>query len=153
MERKSRDTIIQTFKTEPKNTGDPTDNRKFCQLRPKPEKIGAKSGSNTYTPLPQQERIKKMYRDGASIRAIARAEGKARETVTKIVRSADLEIQNEAYEHFFQQQMVKVLDKVIPALERGLESKDGAKLGFELLDRLELISPKQRLCPRCRRKW
>jgi hypothetical protein len=153
MERKSRDTIIQTFKTEPKNTGDPTDNRKFCQLRPKPEKIGAKSGPNTYTPLPQQERIKKMYCNGASIRAIARGEGKARETITKIVRSADLEIQKEAYEHLFQQQMVKLLDKVIPALERGLESKDGAKLGFELLDRLELISPKQRLCPRCRRKW
>jgi hypothetical protein len=95
-----------------------------------------------------------MYCDGASIRAIARAEGKARETVTKIVRSADLEIQREVYADFVQRQMVKLADHVFPALEYALEhSKYGAKLGLELLDRMGLIEPKQRLCPRCRRKW
>jgi len=50
-----------------------------------------KRGTRTYTPLEQQERIKQKYIAGKFIRQIAREEGKARETVTKIVRSPDME--------------------------------------------------------------
>jgi Helix-turn-helix domain len=49
------------------------------------------NGSRTYLPPLQVERIKLRYVEGKSLRQIAAEEGRARQTITKIVRSPEMQ--------------------------------------------------------------
>jgi Helix-turn-helix domain len=49
------------------------------------------NGNRTYLPPLQVERIKLRYVEGESLRQIAAQEGRARQTITKIVRSPEMQ--------------------------------------------------------------
>ena len=112
-------------------------------------------GQDKPSPPAQQQRIQEKYTvGGKSIRQISKEEGKARETITKIVHSADMEMQREAWAREIQREMLELAREAIPALARAVKySKNGGKLAFDILERAGIIPPKERLCPRCRRKW
>ncbi len=87
--------------------------------------------------------------DGMSIRQIAEEEHKARETVTKIVRSASMDEIGQRME----QQLLALADEVVRAITRAVKySKDGSRLAFELAERWGAIPPKPRaICKHCGR--
>jgi hypothetical protein len=109
-----------------------------------------KIGLGTYTPPPQQQRIKQKYMDGMSIRQIAREEHKARETVTKIVRSADMdEVVDRMREKLF-----ALADKCVDRITYAVQFEQaGAWMAFELAERWGAIPPKPHaICRFCGRK-
>jgi hypothetical protein len=123
--------------------------RKLYQALPNPLKSGRKIRGISHVPGPQQQRIKSKYISGASIRQIAREEGRARETITKIVRSKDMvQMVQEQREKFFGR-----LDEILEALFRSIkESKDGGKLAYECLKDAGIIpSRNSKRCIYCGR--
>src|SRR5258708_30622298 len=100
---------------------EPRDNREsHTNVLPRSSKRGSKTrkiGLNTYTPPPQQQRIKQKYMDGMSIRKIAREENKARETVTKIVRAPDMD---EVVERM-KEKLFALMDKCVDAITYAVE--------------------------------
>jgi hypothetical protein len=88
-------------------------------------------------PLPQRERILQQFVSGKSIRAISREEGRARETVTAIVRSKRMgEIVSE-----MQIAHLGLLDKAVESLRRALERDDEGWLSFRMLEEAGFIKP------------
>lgn len=98
------------------------------------EEISQKGPKSTTTaeitvPLPQQLRIMERHFAGESIRKISRAEDRARETVTKIVRSQEMR----SYVAALRERLYGFGDYALAAVEHGLcEGKD-ARLGYRLL--------------------
>ena len=149
-----RKVLPQRVRPRSGSTTDSARNREVNQVPPKPGEIDGKSAFNTYTPLPQQERIKKKYADGMSIREIARKEGKARETITKIVRSPEMQALIQASAQRLRDEFVEIAQEIAPAIVYALRySPDGGKLAFELADRFGALPPRKRLCPRCKRVY
>ena len=104
--------------------------RKLYQALPKPPKSRRKNRGISHVPGPQQQRIKSKYIKGESIRRIAREEGRARETITRVVRSKDMQqMVQEQREKFFGS-----LDEILEALFRSIkETKDGGWLAYRCL--------------------
>lgn len=150
MKKKSGGSLPQLYA--PKDR--PSDNRggqnKGLPRSAKTGKKRRKIGPGTYTPPPQQLRIKQKYMDGMSIRHIAKEEHKARETVTKIVRSASMDEIVQRME----QQLLGLADEIVRAITRAVKySKDGGWLAFELAERWGAIPPKPHaVCRYCGRK-
>jgi transposase-like protein len=149
MEKRAENNSIQLYTRIHKPGGSRVRQKKVYRGRPKCVKRRKKTGFRTYTPLPQQERIKQKYSDGMSIRRIAREEHKARETVTKIVRTLDKAVHLAR----LKQQIFGLMEAVVPALERALDSpKDGAWIAMELATRFGILPPKPKWqCPHCGR--
>jgi len=150
MKKKKLDSLLQLYTPKGTASMERVFQRKALPRSAKNRKKGRNIGLRTYTPPPQQQQIKRKYMEGMSIRQIAREEHKARETVTKIVRSPDME---EIVERL-RQQMIPVLDEVVPALFRALKySEDGGWLAFELAERFGGIPPKPyAICRHCGRR-
>src|SRR5882762_2289555 len=132
---------IQLYAPKDEPVGNRGGQDKVLPRSAKTRKKRRKIDLRTYTPPPQQQRIKRKYMDGMSIRQIAREEHKARETVTKIVHSADMsEIVQRMREKLF-----ALMDECIDAITRAVKySKDGGWLAFELAERWGAIPPKPR---------
>src|SRR5262245_54983840 len=80
-------------------------------------------------PGPQSQRIMHRYTAGQSIREISRKEGRARETVTKIVKSDEMQ-------EFVQQMRERLYGLGIDALDavrHGLNEKKDSQLAYRLL--------------------
>lgn len=84
----------------------------------------------TTIPTPQSERIMQRYASGQSIRKISRSEGRARQTVTKIVRSEDM--RKCACE--LRERLYALGDHALAAVEDGLVQQKDARLGYRLLE-------------------
>ncbi|HEX4542495.1 MAG TPA: hypothetical protein VH114_04955 [Candidatus Acidoferrum sp.] len=73
---------------------------------------------------------------GMSIRQIAKEEGKARETVTKIVHSEEMQQQVKR----MREELYGLIPDIIEVLRRAIVSgKLGARLAIELLDRFGIF--------------
>src|ERR1019366_6741193 len=80
-------------------------------------------------PAPQSERILQRYITGESIREISREEGRARQTVTKIVRSDQMQSYVQAMrEHFY-----GLGDDALAAVQHALQQQKDAQLAYRLL--------------------
>jgi len=88
-------------------------------------------------PAPQAERIKQMFVQGYSIRRISREEGRARQTIVRIVRSED--VQN------FVKQMQGELWGLIPAaigtLRHELETNKNSQLAYQVIKDIGVFLP------------
>ena len=88
-------------------------------------------------PAPQAERIKQMFVQGYSIRRISREEGRARQTIVRIVRSED--VQN------FIKQMQEELWGLIPAaigtLRHELETNKNSQLAYQMIKDIGIFLP------------
>jgi hypothetical protein len=98
-------------------------------------KLPIKRGS--LVPAPQVERIKQMFVQGYSIRQISREEGRARQTIVRIVRSED--VQN------FVKQMQEELWGLIPAaigtLRHELETNKNSQLAYQIIKDIGVFLP------------
>ena len=92
--------------------------------------------------FPQRERIKQRYVAGQSIREIAREEGRARETVTKIVRSPDMErMVRQMRERYY-----GLADDALESLRRALERETNGRLAHQVLKDVGVVpSPEERM--------
>jgi hypothetical protein len=80
-------------------------------------------------PAPQSERILQRYITGESIREISREEGRARQTVTKIVRSDQMQSYVQAMrEHFY-----GLGGDALAAVQHALQQQKDAQLAYRLL--------------------
>jgi hypothetical protein len=95
-----------------------------CQNLPNSTKI-----PETMIPAPQRERIMQRHTLGQSIRRIAREENRARETVTKIVRSDDMR----AYVTGLRERFYGLGDLALSAVEHALSLAKDSQLGYRLL--------------------
>jgi hypothetical protein len=88
-------------------------------------------------PAPQAERIKQMFVQGYSIRRISREEGRARQTIVRIVRSED--VQN------FIKQMQEELWGLIPAAigtqRHELETNKNSQLAYQIIKDIGVFLP------------
>jgi hypothetical protein len=94
-----------------------------------PRKSGSRKGTS-YVPYPQRERIKQEFIQGKNISAIARQEGRHWETISKIVKEADV------LEHVknLRAQFFGGLEEALQlAFDYIRNSKDGGKLAYEML--------------------
>jgi hypothetical protein len=108
------------------------------QSLPKPRKKGFSS-----VPPPQRERILRRYIEGQSIRRISREEGRARETVTKIVRSAN---EVESYVQRMQEAYIRLGAEAVQAVRYAIVVKKDGWLAHQLLKDVGVAST---TCPRC----
>jgi len=147
--KKTAISSIQLYAPKDEPSGNRGGQDKVLPMSAKTRKKRRKIDLRTYTPPPQQQRIKRKYMDGMSIRQIAEEEHKARETVTKIVRSASMDEIGQRME----QQLLALADEVVRAITRAVKySKDGSRLAFELAERWGAIPPKPRaICKHCGR--
>ena len=89
-----------------------------------------------YVPESQRLRILQRHISGESIRKIARAEGRCRETVPRVVHSEEAE----EYIARRREEFVGLADDAIAAVREGLRSaKDGAWLAWEILKALGIV--------------
>lgn len=89
----------------------------------------------TIVPPPQSQRIMQRYADGQSIREISRREGRARETVTRIVRSDEMQtFVNEMRERFY-----GLGCDAMDAIRHTLRQKKDGQLGYRLLTDIGVI--------------
>jgi hypothetical protein len=88
-------------------------------------------------PAPQAERIKQMFVQGYSIRRISREEGRARQTIVRIVRSEDVQS--------FIKQMQEELWGLIPAamgtLRHELETNRNSQLAYQMIKYIGIFLP------------
>lgn len=150
MNKKKRTSLLQLYVPQTGVSIEHASQRKALPKSTKNAKKGPNTGLRTYTPPPQQQRIKQKYMDGMSIRRIAREEHKARETVTKIVRSPEMdEIVEEIKE-----KLIALADKCVERITHAVQfEKDGGWLAFELAERWGAIPPKPHvICRFCGRK-
>jgi hypothetical protein len=106
------------------------------QSKPIPAKRAA-----SRIPAPQSIRIMQRYAQGASIRKIAREEGRDRAAVTKIVKSPEMH----AHVERMREKFYGLADLAIAAVQQALEDGD-AQVGYRiLLDMGVIPSPEQRM--------
>jgi hypothetical protein len=126
-----------------------TEEQGLYQALPKPLKGRKSIGGISHVPGPQQQRIKAKYINGSSIRQIAREEKRARETITRIVRSKDMQqMVLEQRDRFF-----GAMDEVLEALLRSIQhGKDGGWLAYRCLRDAGIIpSRESKRCIYCGR--
>jgi hypothetical protein len=87
-----------------------------------------KSG-HSHVPRPQRERIVSRFIQGQCIRQIAREEGRSRETITKIVRSEDVQ----RYVTDLRERYISLGQEALAALTRALRSSKDGKLAHQVL--------------------
>jgi hypothetical protein len=80
-------------------------------------------------PAPQSERILQRFIVGQSIREISREEGRARQTVTKIVRSDKVQ----AYVQGMRERFYGLGDDALAAVQYALQQQKDAQLAYRLL--------------------
>lgn len=98
-----------------------------------------KNGHGTYVPPSQVERIKLKFVQGKSLRRIAREEGRARQTVTKIIRSADMQQHIDRARGMLYGILSDAADTVYCQIV-DVESQTGdPRLAFQLLERVGVI--------------
>ena len=92
--------------------------------QPKSTKLG-----HSHVPRPQQERIVSKFIQGQGIRQIAREEGRSRETISKIVRSEDVQ----KYVAELREQYIGLGREAMAALTRALRTSKDGKLAHQIL--------------------
>jgi hypothetical protein len=91
--------------------------------------------NHSHVPRPQQERIVSKFIQGRGIRQIAREERRSRETVTKIVRSEDVQ----KYVAELREQYIGLGREALAALTRALRSSTDGKLAHQVLVDLDVV--------------
>jgi hypothetical protein len=88
-------------------------------------------------PAPQIERIKQKFVQGYSIRKISREEGRARQTIVRIVRSED--VQN--FVKQMQEELCGLIPAAIGALRHELEANKNSQLAYQLVRDIGVFPP------------
>ena len=86
-------------------------------------------------PAPQSERILQRYITGESIREISREEGRARPTVTKIVRSDEVQ----AYVQAMRERFYGLGTDALAAVQHALQQQKDPQLAYRLLIDLGVV--------------
>jgi hypothetical protein len=92
-------------------------------------------GNHSHVPRPQQERIVSKFIQGRGIRQIAREERRSRETVTKIVRSKDVQ----KYVAELREQYIGLGREALAALTRALRTSNDGKLAHQVLVDIDVV--------------
>lgn len=101
----------------------------------------SKTPEITTVSTPQSVRITERYTAGQSIREISREEGRARETVPRIVRSSEMT----AHASRLRERLYGLGDHAVAAVEHALRQDRDAQLGYRLLMDLGVVpSPGER---------
>src|SRR5580704_10176759 len=100
------------------------------QNQPIPTKM-----TRTIIPAPQSARIMQRHIAGESIREIARVEGRDRATVTKIVRSDEMQV----FVQNLRERFYGLAFDAMNAVERSLQHQQDARLGYQLLRDIGVI--------------
>jgi hypothetical protein len=99
--------------------------------------------SGTTVPSPQAQRILCRYVGGASVREIARIEKRDRATISKIVKSEQME----SYVTSMREKFYALADDAIYSVQKALQAGD-AELGYRLLKDVGIVpSAKQEIQP------
>jgi hypothetical protein len=85
--------------------------------------------NQSHVPAPQRERIVGKFIEGKGIRQISREEGRSRETITKIVRSEDVQ----SYVANLKQQYISLGQLALETFTRALRSSMDGKLAHQVL--------------------
>ena len=85
--------------------------------------------NHSHVPRPQQGRIVSKFIEGKGIRQISREEGRSRETVTKIIRSEDVQ----SYIAELRESYLALGREVLAALTRALRTSRDGKLAHQVL--------------------
>ena len=88
-------------------------------------------------PAPQIERIKQKFVQGYSIRKISREEGRARQTIVRIVRSED--VQN--FVKQMQEELWGLIPAAIGALRHELEANKNSQLAYQIIRDIGVFPP------------
>jgi len=88
-------------------------------------------------PAPQAERIKQKFVQGYSIRKISREEGRARQTIVRIVRSED--VQN--FVKQMQEELWGLIPAAIGALRHELEANKNSQLAYQIIRDIGVFLP------------
>src|SRR5579862_5194272 len=88
-------------------------------------------------PAPQAERIKQKFVQGYSIRKISREEGRARQTIVRIVRSED--VQN--FVKQMQEELWGLIPAAIGALRHELETNKNSQLAYQIIRDIGVFLP------------
>ena len=86
-------------------------------------------------PPPQRERILQRYVAGESIVKISREEHRNRETVTRIVRSEDME----RFVRAMREQLYGLTGDALTAIRHSLQEKKDGRLAFDILSAIGVI--------------
>jgi hypothetical protein len=103
---------------------------KVGRVRPKSTKT-----SRTIVPPPQSARIVQKFITGRSIRQIAREEGRDRATITKIVRSS--EVQN--YVEKIREQYFGLGELALSAVRKAIQEEKDGRLAYQLLKDIGVV--------------
>jgi hypothetical protein len=93
--------------------------------------------SSSLVPAPQAERIKQKFVQGCSIRKISREEGRARQTIVRIVRSED--VQN--FVKQMQEELWGLIPAAIGALRHELEANKNSELAYQIIQDIGVFLP------------
>jgi hypothetical protein len=88
-------------------------------------------------PAPQAERIKQMFVQGYSIRRISREEGRARQTVVRIVRSEDVQ----SFIKQMQEELWGLIPAAIGTLRYELETNKNSQLAYQMIKDIGIFLP------------
>ncbi len=80
-------------------------------------------------PAPQSERIRQQFIAGQGIREISREEGRARQTVTKIVRSKKMQ----AYVQAMREKFYGLGDLALAGVQHAVQQQKNGQLAYRLL--------------------
>ena len=100
------------------------------QNQPKPAKM-----TRTIVPAPQSTRIMQRYVSGESIRQIAREENRDRATVTKIVRSDEMQ----SVVLKLRERLYGVGCDAMDAVQEALQTRMDARLGYKILTDIGVV--------------
>jgi hypothetical protein len=89
----------------------------------------------TIVPPPQSTRIMQRYVSGESIRQIAREEGRDRATVTKIVRSDEMQ----SVVQKWRERLYGLGSDCLGAVEYALQERKDARLGYQILTDIGVV--------------
>jgi hypothetical protein len=89
----------------------------------------------TIVPAPQSARMIQRYVDGQSIRQIAREERRDRATVTKIVRSEEVQV----FVQKMRERFYGLAFDAMSAVEHSLQQQNDARLGYRILSDIGIV--------------
>jgi hypothetical protein len=93
--------------------------------------------SSSLVPAPQADRIKQKFVQGYSIRKISREEGRARQTIVRIVRSED--VQN--FVKQMQEELWGLIPAAIGALRHELQTNKNSQLAYQIIRDIGVFPP------------